>query len=39
MVIGHGRLREHPQPTFCTTTTKNARGGNGHAQNILPEVT
>ena len=29
MVIGHGRLREHPQPTFCTTTTKNARGEMG----------
>jgi hypothetical protein len=22
MVIGRGRRREHPQPTFCTTTTK-----------------
>ena len=21
-----GRRREHPQPTFCTTTKKNARG-------------
>jgi hypothetical protein len=23
MVIGRGRRREHPQPTFCTTTKKN----------------
>ena len=22
MVIGHGRRREHPQPTLCTTTRK-----------------
>jgi hypothetical protein len=21
MAIGRGRRREHPQPTFCTTTT------------------
>jgi hypothetical protein len=39
MVIGRGRRREHPQPTFCTTTKKKARGKSGHAQNILPEVT
>jgi hypothetical protein len=27
--------REHPQPTFCTTTKKKARKKTGHAQNIL----
>jgi hypothetical protein len=25
MVIGRGRRREHPQPTFCTTTKKTGR--------------
>ena len=36
MVIGRGRRREHPKPTFCTTTKKKAREKAGHAQNILP---
>ena len=39
MVIGRRRRREHPQPTFCTTTLvrrKNAGEKVGHAQNILP---
>ena len=35
MVIGRGRRREHPKPTFCTTTKKKALGKAGHAQNIL----
>ena len=35
MVIGRGRRREHPQPTFCTTTKKKALEKAGHAQNIL----
>jgi len=39
MVIGRGRRREHPQPTFCTTTKKKAREKPGHAHNILSEVT
>jgi len=26
MIIGRGRRREHPQPTFCTTTKKKVRG-------------
>ena len=31
MVIGRGRRREHPQPTFCTNTTtkKKVRGKKG----------
>ena len=37
MVIGRGRRREHPQPTFCATTKKKAREKAGHAQNILPD--
>ena len=36
MAIGRGRRREHPQPTFFTTTKKKTRGENRHAQNILP---
>ena len=37
MVIGRGRRREHPQPTFCTTTKKKSREKDGHAQNILSD--
>jgi hypothetical protein len=37
MVIGRGRRREHPQPTFCTTTKKKSREKDGHTQNILSD--
>ena len=30
MVIGRERLREHPQPTFFCTTTKNKVRGKSH---------
>jgi hypothetical protein len=36
MVIGRGSRREHPQPTFCSTTKKKNAEKNGYAQNILP---
>ena len=36
MVIGRGSRREHPQPTFCSTTKKKNAEKTGYAQNILP---
>ena len=33
MVIGRGRRREHPQPTFYTTTKKKERKQNIREQN------
>ena len=39
IVIGRGRLREHLQPTFCTTTKKKAQEKTEHTQNILPVIT
>jgi hypothetical protein len=38
MVIGRGRRREHPQPTFCTTTTKKKVRGKNTGKKVREKI-